>query len=267
MGIKTYYTFFDRAVIDPVWRSPWKDFFQRHPRSRAEISELIEFGYNPEGVGGRGPSDEELAEVFETKTVAWTLRRSTPQFSVMSDIMWLIPKLRRHSLDVSTGYNEDCFALVAAGIDGWVRRTVRDRTLLAILKLHNFEQLSHWLDLPKRIVTQVKRLVSPRMRSKPLYAWQGSEACRYSPFGVSDYERDNCLNLADTRRFLTFLERAWEENKAVPFLRPDIGRGLSVDLATIASPKFRDVDLAQDLVAKRKAIRRFEKPCVLRYLN
>src|SRR5262249_2156600 len=159
-------------------------------------------------------------------------RRSTPQFLLMSDIMAGIPKLRRHSLALSTNYLEDCFALVAAGIHGWVRGVVSTRTLQAILKLHNFEQPGHWLNLPRGVGAQVKRLVTLEMLVKPLYPWQGPDACRYFPAGFTDYTGQNCLNVADTRRFWKFLERAWEENQAVPFLKAEHGRGLSVDLAT-----------------------------------
>src|SRR4051794_6602927 len=119
MSYSTWYTFCDRAGMDAVWRLTWTDFFRRYPRSRTQISELLMDGnYHPEGVGGREASDDDIVEVFETKTVAWTLRRSTPQFLLMSDIMAIIPNLRKHSLDLLTDYNEDCFALVAAGIDG-----------------------------------------------------------------------------------------------------------------------------------------------------
>src|SRR5262245_44150491 len=116
MTMNIYYTFFDRAALDSVWPLLWEEFFRKHPSRRGEIANTIRFAFHPQADETQEPADKELAQLFETRSLAWTLRRSTPQFFVMSEIMALAPTLRRHRLDVSTHFPEDCFALVGAGV-------------------------------------------------------------------------------------------------------------------------------------------------------
>lgn len=262
MSTVTYYTFFDREAMDPVWRKPWKDFLRQHPRSRAEMKELFRFGFNSDG---GEPSDEELADIFERRTLAWTIRRSTPQFYLISEVMARVPALRPHSLDIRSGYTEDCFALVAVAIEGWVRAAWGERTVRAVLKIHNFDEPGVRLDLPKRLAARVKALIPPKVLAKPLYPWQGPEACEC--MDGSDYWGDNCLAAADTRRFIAFLEHAWAENRAVPYLEANDSGGMSVDPSAGKTVRFRDVDLAQGLVGKLGAVRRLGEPSALRVLS
>ena len=253
----TYYTFFDSEAIDPLWRITWKELFCRYPRSRTEIAELIED--EPKKTVGHESDCEDMEDVFEKKTVAWTIRRCTSPFYTMSYIIDIVPALRKHRLDIKTYYIGDSFALVAAGIDSWVRGVVGERTLHAILKLHNFEERSlHCLNLPKWLFTKLKQMASPEMLSKPLYSWQGSEACQSDNYGLVD----NCLKVAETRRFLAFLERAWQEDQPVPFVE-SLSDCWELSAETTL-PTFRELELTQRFMAKRKAIRRFERPCMVR---
>src|SRR5262245_61393584 len=122
------------------------------PSKRRRFTELVRFGFNVGGrAGGDEPSDQQVAHILATKTISWTLRRSTSQFCLMSEILGELPHLRKSWLDVSTSYAEDCLAVIAAGIDQWTRAAVDDPTLQAILKLHNCPEPGRFLDLPKRL--------------------------------------------------------------------------------------------------------------------
>lgn len=253
MSTTTYYTVFDGAVLDSVWRLTWKEFFRRHPRSRAAMRQLIAFGYNPE------PSEEEIAAIFDTKTVAWTIRHSTPQLYVMSELMYFVPKLRQRSLDIPTYFSEDWLGLIAAGIDTWMRGRIGGPTLSAILKLHGFFELGRDLDLPKRVVGRVKKLIRLTRFSTPLYRWQWSD--------FTDYDCCSCLNVEDTKRFVAFISQAWNDNRPIPFLRPDTGRGLSVDVTAAVVPAFQQLDVARTLAAKLRVIRTYKRPRMFHFLT
>jgi hypothetical protein len=209
------------------------------------------------------PSEDDIANIFETKTVAWTLQRTTTmQFFVMSEIIdELSIGSRQKPVCVRSGYLEDCFLLLAAGVEGWVRGTVTGQTLQATLKLHNFTKPSHWLTLPHGLQGKVDRLISPKILARPPYPWRGLNACGSS--SAADYDGANCLKPQDTKRFLTFLERAWEEDWAVPFVKDPAHSGQSVG-SEVGIPRFRQVELAQQLLPKLKVLRKFKHPCVFR---
>jgi hypothetical protein len=256
MGFCHSYTIFDRGVVDPVWGMSWKEIFRRYPKTRGQISELIQASYRPRGIGSDEPSDDELAEIFETRTVVWTLRRSRMQLWLMYWLICTIPALRKHGVTVSTHYIEDFVALIAAGIRSFAQGTVTSRTLLAMLHLHAWTPTTRprgWLRVPKQAGVRVDRLRPPKSLLQPVYGW------------LREWEDEwGCLNSADTRRFLEFLERAWEENEELLFF---IAAGSGVSVTDITKPRFRDLDLAQQLIAATRKTRKFKRPCVMTFLT
>ena len=255
------YTFYEYDVLDSLARMTWKEFFRKHPKMRKIISQEVEDSYHPEEFNGCKTTSLRLNDILNTKTLAWTLRRCDSQFYTMSLILESVPELR--TLNIQTYSVADSEALVAAGIDCWARGIVREATLRAILKLHDFNQgRLHLLKLPKRILEKLEQFSWWHLQSKPLFSWQGT---RWQSENY-DYFVDNCLRVADTRRFVKFLELAWQENQPVPYIEP-LSDGWPLSVETDPLPRFRELDLNRMFKAERKKMSQFKRPCLVQAVS
>ena len=242
-----YYVAFDRAVIDPVWDLPWSAFFQRYRPRRKAVVDLLEFGLEPE------PTRAQLDEILACRTLKWAIRRCSPQFFVMGELLSLVSSLERHTTSLRLACLDESaivIALAAARFrDGHVSRS----TLRAICKLHSLSGL----DGQRGVV----RLLTLSHLRRALYSWQGNQACLYSPSGAID-DLDNCLGTADTRRFLRFLDRCWTEDCPLP---ESIGR--LADRCGHLHPaerpwRFRRLEIASGLRDMLRAVSRFRTPAM-----
>lgn len=70
MSISLGYTFFDRAVADPIWKLPWRIFFERYPRAQASSSHFAT-AYNGtlRETSSNRSEEEVFARMAETKTL------------------------------------------------------------------------------------------------------------------------------------------------------------------------------------------------------
>ena len=159
---------------------------------------------------------------------------------MMSWILEPVPELG--TLNIQTFSVADSEALVAAGIDYWARGSVSEATLRAILKLNNFNQgRLQLLNLPKRILAKLEQFRWWQLQSKPLFSWQGT---RWQAENWS-YFVDNCLRVADTRRFVKFLELVWRENQPVPYIESlSDGWPLSAEIDPLS--KFRELEAIRE---------------------
>lgn len=242
MGMDIYYTFFDHEAFDPVWRMTWLEFLRKYRPNRSTVEELLEFAWD-------GEIEERGLDKLDGKTLKWTLARSSPQFFVMSEIMEMCPRFRKHRVHVQVRYMGDGEGLIGAGIERWVQKKTSSRTLAALMKVHAIDKPSDTFELPPRVASRVDRLVSAKQLEKPIYAWQGSAF--------------NCLGIADTRRFISFLRRAWEEDWPTPRLRPDFYGSIEADIVT--RPTVRMFKAIEDLHDRVKDIERLRRPSVLLY--
>ncbi len=256
-----YYTFYEFDVLESLARLTWKGFFRKHPKMRKMISQEVENSYHPEEFNGCKPTSLSLSDILNTKTLAWTLRRCDSQFYTMSWILECVPELR--TLNIQTYSVADSEALVAAGIDCWARGIVREATLRAILKLHDFNQgCLHVLNLPKKILAKLEQFSWWHLQSKPLFSWQGAR-WQSENYG---YFVDNCLRVADTRRFVKFLELAWQENQPVSYIE-SLSDGWPLSVETDPLPKFRELELNRMFSQNAGRILRFKRPCLIQSVS
>jgi hypothetical protein len=247
MGYTRYYTIFDRAAIDPVWDLPWSEFLQRYRPRRKAVVELLEFGLEPE------PTRAQAEDILARRTLKWTIRRCSPQFFIMGELLSLVSSSERHATSLRLACLDESAIVVALAAgrfrDGHVSRS----TLRAICKLHSLAGLDGQRG--------VARLLTLSDLRRALYSWQGNQACLYSPTGAID-DLDNCLGTADTRRFLRFLDRCWMEDCPLP---ESIGR--LADRCGHLHPaqrpwRFRRLEIATSLRATLRAVSRFRTPAM-----
>jgi|GEM_PF-4415981 len=225
-----YYQFFDRAAAGELLAMPWKAILQRHPRSRRSIEELLAFALDNE------PDDRAMERILATRTVRWTMKRSSPQYHFLAEVLyatWGHPCRHRYA---------DCDpaatpVLLAAAVNGFLAGKLRRSVLHAILKLNAIGFATDWISLTRVEQRLVSQGWDPAQMASPIYPWQGSAA------HLDD--GDTGLGAADTRRLLSFLRTAWQENWATPRLNAD-----TLKLRTsgsIGPPRFRDFSLTHEL--------------------
>jgi hypothetical protein len=83
---------------------------------------------------------------------------------------------------------------------------------------------------------------------EPVYTWQGAAAFKQE-------ESTNCLGLADTRRFVSFLQEANKKNWATALLNGEEAAG---------ALRFRDDPDCVRLSKSLRKVRRMTRPCVYR---
>jgi hypothetical protein len=255
--LKTYYCFFDRSAVDPLWRMSWQEFLRflgngRRAKRIAErdswLRDLIAFSVDPE------PSDAEVEDIIRRRTLRWTIERSTPQFYTMGEIVCGVPRLAK-SCAVLDVWDNDFVVLLAVAAEAYFRGEVPVSGFKAVLKLH-YSKFEDFIRLSKQERSVVRTLMDVDRFAKPIYLWQG-------PAAVLDEQWAWCLGVANTRRFFALVDRLWKQN-------PEVQRILDVDGIHLCKPerhthRFRDFGISRQLEALwSRSVRSFEKPCVFR---
>jgi hypothetical protein len=253
------FEFFDRQVFDRCWQMPWMEFRRKYKTEWAlnlechpgvyeghSLRELLAFVVEPE------PSAEEIEGILDRRTVCWTLRRSEPQLFAMSSIMWSgLPHFRNRLINLSTA---EIDPLIAVAVDAYLRQTVSGATLWAVLKLHSVVNLSEFLALTRNEALALKTVGVGRFMWQPIYKWQGASS-------LEEEDWANMLGVADTRRFVAFLSRAWEDNWPAPRLK-------EMSDSPRHKRRFRDFPISDDLAKPlRSRIDHLKRPCVFRRWN
>jgi hypothetical protein len=244
-----------------VWQMPWRMFRRKYKTQwtlnrnlhRGEykgrsLRELLAFTVDPE------PSAEDIEDILERRTVRWTVRHSEPQLYAMSSIMWDgLPRLHNRLIHLSTSSQID--SLIAVAVDAYLRRSISAATLWAVLKLHSIVNLSEFLALTRDEVRALRVVSLGRLMWQPIYPWQGAGFLEGEDWA-------NSLGVADTKRFVAVLIRAWEENWPAPRLKEKSGAPAG------RGPRFRDFAVSNELAKPLGGrIGRLKRPCVFRRWN
>jgi hypothetical protein len=256
-----YYFFFDRSAVDSLWSLSWQEFLRLYGSSRwakgaytdngcASLRGLIAFSVDPE------PSEAEVEEIFRHRNLRWTIQRSSPQYFVMGEIVYNVPRLRKShaSLDI---WSNDSTVLLAAAAEGYFRGEVPVSGFKAVLKLH-YSKFEDFIRLSRQERSAVRRLMDVDQYAKPIYPWQGETA-------ILDEEWAGCLGVADTKRFFALVDSLWKQN-------PEVKRILDVDVDHIEfctsgrdTHRFRDFGISRHLMNLwSRKIRSFQQPSVFR---
>jgi hypothetical protein len=252
MGMEQAYDFFDREAFDPVWQLSWAEFRKKHRTRWASALEydpdkslrgLISFSIEPE------PSPQEIEDILRRQTICWTLQHSVCRLFTMSDIMLNVPSLRNRVMALSRKCEID--SLLAAAVDAYLTRRAGVAALRAVFKLHCVADPGSFLKL-KRHESTALRVAVPAVFQEPIYAWLG-------PYWLDGEQWANGLNVAETRAFVAFVIRAWEENWPCPRIKEMVREPFS------EQSRFRDFGLHKALAsAVRRRVAGWQKPCVFR---
>jgi hypothetical protein len=100
----------------------------------------------------------------------------------------------------------------------------------------------------------IRELASTFDSLKPIYPWQGRDACL-------DDQDANCLGVRDTKRFLSFIACAWRENWPIIELKYPTEEQ---EQRPGDELRFRDFHISRQLVKAAKKVSRFNQPSVYR---
>jgi len=253
------YHFFDRNACDKLWKSSWKEYLSKWGKTRwangpftgestESLRDMIAFYIDPQ------PTAEDVERILAHETIVQTVSKSSPQFGPMSELLSRTPAYRKHSQFIF--FKGDYFAvLIAVGLEAYLQGRASQSDLWPVFKLHSIEDPRDWLRLSSGDRKTIKAVVSSRWFLDPIYPWQGEG-------GFLDGEEwCNCLGVADTRRFIALVVRAWKENWPVPRLG-ELDR-ISIPPSQTGPPRFRDFELSKLFAAPlTKKVSHFERPCV-----
>jgi hypothetical protein len=258
MGMEQAYDFFDREAFDPVWRLSWAEFLKTHRTRWAanrkyspgeyyneSLRGLISFSIDPQ------PSSPEIEDILRRRTIRWTLRQSNIRLFTMSEIMSNVPSLRDRVMAFSMKCEID--SLLAAAVDAYLNQRAGVAAFRAVFKLHCVTDPGSFLKLNRHELTTLRVAFPAAFQvQEPIYSWLG-------PYWDDGEHWTNGLNVAETRTFVAFVIRAWEENWPCPRIK-----GMELNPFSEQS-RFRDFGLHKALAsAARRRVTRWQKPCVFR---
>jgi len=122
------YRFFDRAAFDQIWELPWPEFqrrwnsgpwYRKPLRDRGGYSGeslrgLIAFCVEPE------PSDKEIEDILNRRTVRWTVTHSGSQHYFLEEIISNVPRLRHKQFSAVDFADRDFVVLLFAAFDAYL---------------------------------------------------------------------------------------------------------------------------------------------------
>ncbi|RPJ87635.1 MAG: hypothetical protein EHM18_00170 [Acidobacteria bacterium] len=248
--LEHYYRFFDAAKVGPVLELSWNEFFQRGYSTATPICYLLPFALdNPQ----LDEDDEEAVDaILDTKTVRWTMERSSPQFHFLEEIL---DSSRLPSAGVFGFSPVEADVLVWTAAESFLNGLIDSQMLWSVFKLHSVTSPSEYFqDLPPDKDAILRAAVPIKKLWDPIFRWQGKKACR-------DMDWDNCLGPEDTRHFFRFIRKAWRKNWPAKCVGSQATRYVKVK--PDSTPSFRDFYLCQELY-RVASTRRFREPCVYR---
>jgi hypothetical protein len=247
------FEFFDRAAVDHLWNISWRTLIKRNPQNAwLQSTESVEVGsYRGENLRGLltfgiQQSPERIETILKTRKVSDTIRRCNLQFFTMSDLMTnALPHSERFIEYVEIKYIDP---LISTAWQAFVSGRISAATLWSVFKVNSVKPTD--FSFESQATQRWFRALLPWHRLRePIYSWQGEASFKHE-------ESTNCLGLADTRRFISFLRRANRENWATEC--PDSTSNVAGTL------RFRDDPDCVRLYKCLRKVGRMKKPCVHR---
>jgi hypothetical protein len=249
------YEFVDRSGTERFWLLSWHTVMRRHPdaawvrspgsesnQSEGNVdtmAQLLAFGIDPM------PSSKQINRILSIDTVGGTVRRCRPQFFAMSEIMrWALPTPERLIFTVEV---KDAFGVIAVALNAFLTKRISGPTLWSVVKLHSVVDLAS-LQLSRDQIKTITTALPWHRMWEPIYKWQGKNAFKND-------EWTNCLRVADTRRFASFLAEAYRENWEESSIRQSNGESVK---------RFRDNPSSVILAKSLRRLNKLERPYVAR---
>jgi hypothetical protein len=199
------------------------------------------------------PTAQDVERILGHEMIWQTVKKSSPQFGPMAELLSNTPAFRKYSQ--SLFYEGDYVAaLLAMAVEAYLQGRAGQSSLWSILKLHSVEDPSSWLRLSREDRKAITAVVSTRRTWSPIYRWQGENYLEGEQWA-------NCVGVADTRRLIGLILRAWNENWPAPRVKKldDItDQPMKND-----PPRFRDFEVSKLFVRPLTGkVSRFDRPCV-----
>src|ERR1035441_3002123 len=253
MGMNHTFEFFDRVAVDHLWNISWKTLIKRNPQnawlqsrepmeegsySFKSLRELLTFGIQ------RSP--RRIETILKTRKVSDTIRSCNLQFFTMSELMTnALPHSEKFIEWVEIHH---VLPLISIAWDAFLSGRISPATLWSVFKLNSVKP-TDLSDDSQAAPGWVRALLPWHRLWEPIYSWQGN-----SPF--KHEELTNCLGLADTRRFISFVRRANKENWAT--------ESLNAKSKAAGTLRFRDDPDCVRLFKCMRKVGRMKRPCVHR---
>jgi hypothetical protein len=258
MGMYHDYTFFDRAVVDPLWKLSWKTVIRRNLGSRQLSSRkkrdewydgLIDIITN---ALPSEPPRKQVEKLLAKDTVKRTVLRSDSQMFDMGEIM-------SHVVGRNAIYgvqHRDISGILAVAAQAFLDNRINAATLWSVAKLHRSDGVG-WVTLSKSQQHKIESSNLPwNLTFTPIYNWQGKAAFLGGENWIG------CLGVAETRRFIAFVLKANRENWVAAPLRPTpFDKRIRKAAPTL---RFRSFDENLALATTAQAAQSFERPSVFR---
>jgi hypothetical protein len=214
MGLEHYYGFVDRSVVDPFLRLTWPEFDKHYGwTDRAQWDSAAEF-LTDFALEPQPESPATVKDILARRTLRWTLRHSAPQlFCLMEGLVVHVPAIAARCPGVETSCPDEVVMFLAPAVYGFLQGQISQRTLWAVFALHGCANEPQWLNLPRRQKKIIREALAPSPLPRPMFPWQDETSLDGECFP---------LGVADTRRFLRFLRRAWDENWPCRYLPSDL---------------------------------------------
>ncbi len=246
MGMDHFYCFIDRAVVDPVLQMSWREILSTHAWSKHSAAELVALAMEPE------PDPSLVEYVLAHKTLRWTMKRSTPSYFFLNQVVSYLPRVRSRCKEFWPQHVDEVAVLEATATEAFLQGRIGRATLWAVNNIDGINDPACWLCLTRRESALVKAALRCGGVEKPVFPWQTGKC-------LDDGYR--CLRIAETKRFVGFLKSAWDGNWPVPRLSREVRDSLGVVDGT---PRFRSFEICRGLLSCLKG-RRSDRLCTLGY--
>lgn len=228
------YVIFDRARLDPVLSMRWSELDRAYPgwgQWESARDFLVEWALDDES------QIKSVDQILARKTVRTTLSMCDSPFHFLWGILYS-KGLTAASVDIANDdydYGDDIAACAGAA---FVKGDISLATLAAVYHLHA-NRVDPARILPSKVTNVIKNQPSPPM-------FPGF----YDMMPVGGNE----IGVSQSRRFITFILRAWHENWPIRIMGQKDWRGTSIRSCTVAGQLGR--------VFRRISI---SKPCIFRW--
>lgn len=228
MGIEIFFQFIDRNAVEPVLAMSWKSFLRKYPWNHRELEEEVIVLM---------PDSETVSSVLAKRTLRWTMERAGPDYFFLSQVIYHVPYLRRRCTQVWAEDYAEVAAITATAVEAFLKGKIGERTLWAVYAICGSQNPKWSLRLSRSELFAVNVALGCGAVEMQIFPWQ-------TPASLSDGY--SCLQPADTRRFISFLTRAWKANWSIARLKDTERGNLGIDRR--ADPHFRDFELSRNFM-------------------
>jgi hypothetical protein len=254
-----HYWFFDKAVVDPLLRKSWKKFLRTRSWTPERAAEFVKVWLFPE------PSTSATKRILASKTLLWTIKNSKAQCAALEDLLWDVPGVLEQcpSICERKGWAPVAGLLFAVAVNAFLKGVIDERTMGALVSLHCTSTLDDFISVSEEEEILLASKKSWTFSDCNIYFGWWRAAYRWQTWNEGDNDYC-CLGIADTKRFIAFLDQAWRKNWPAPRLTDRTREDLAVSKR--GTPSFRDFQVAREFMGAIKSAS-LRRPCVFRYFG